>query len=145
MTALPPEVIAAGGAVAAVGIAAAYAYLTGRDTSVSADVDADGDDEVSFVFEGSDTPDVAEELVAAGRTEKTDDIVIEQAPQEVRDIGTDLPQVTGIGETRADALNKAGFHTAADLYFATDEELTAVKGIGNLTVEQVRDDIGSGE
>jgi len=151
-----------GGAVAAAGVvvAAAYAYLSGDDASAGVDVDGDGEDDVSYTFEGNDSeqestfgisggsaePSVesssseADEVEAGGTS--MDSTTFEAAPDEVRDIGTDLAQVTGIGDTRADDLKKAGFHNASDLYFASDEELTEVSGIGDLTVSQIRGDIG---
>jgi len=56
---------------------------------------------------------------------------------------TDLTNVKGIGETRAESFREEGFGTPDDLYYATDENLCEVNGIGDLTVSQIRDDIGS--
>ncbi len=56
---------------------------------------------------------------------------------------TDLTNVKGIGETRAESFREEGFETPDDLYYATDENLCEVNGIGDLTVSQIRDDIGS--
>jgi len=69
-------------------------------------------------------------------------MTFEAAPEDVRAVGQTLSDITGLGETRADDLKKAGFHTASDIYFAADEDLTAVSGIGDLTVSQIRGDIG---
>ena len=56
---------------------------------------------------------------------------------------TDLENVKGIGPTRAESFREEGFGTPDDLYYATDENLCEVNGIGDLTVSQIRDDIGS--
>ena len=127
-------IIALGVAAAAgVAIAAGYAYFTGEDATAGIDVDQDGEDEFSYTFEGDEDD----------HTDKPKEI--EVAPEDVQSIGTALHNITGIGETRKDDLQKAGFHTAADIYFAADEELKDVSGIGELTVSQIRDDIGSGD
>lgn len=122
-------------AVAGVIVAATYSYLSGEDSSAGVDVDEDGENEAEFTFEGNEdaTADVAE-LPS-----------YQLAPKDVRHIGTSLVDIKGIGPTRADALNKADLHTASDLYFASDEDLKEVNGIGDLTVSQIREDIGSVE
>lgn len=153
-----PVLVGGAVTVAAVAIAAGYSYFTGNDSGV--DVDDDGNDEVTFegnndaMFDCNDpTEDPAyrdDEFAPTGTgeaddAEDEDATSFQAAPEAVQDIGTDLAEVTGIGETRADDLQKAGFHTASDLYFAADEDLTDVSGIGDLTVSQVRGDIGSAE
>lgn len=55
----------------------------------------------------------------------------------------DLTNVKGIGPTRADGFREEGFGTPDDLYYATDENLLAIEGIGDLTVRQIREDVGS--
>jgi predicted flap endonuclease-1-like 5' DNA nuclease len=136
MDAVIAGAVVTGGAVVA---AAVYAYVTGNDASV----DVDGDGEGELEFEGSDTTD------CDGDTKKIDDDggteTLEVPPADVREIGTELTAVKGIGDTRADALEEDGFYTAADLYFASDDELADVHGIGELTVSQIRDDIGSAD
>lgn len=138
-----------GGAVAAAGVvvAAAYAYLSGDDASAGVDVDGDGEDDVSYTFEGNDSEQESTFGIeeAGGTSLDEEPLSYQAAPEEVRDIGTNLAEVTGIGDTRADDLKKAGFHNASDLYFASDEELKSVSGIGDLTVSQIRGDIGSVE
>ena len=113
-------------AVATIAVAVAYSYLSGEDVEGSADVDGDGEDDVSHTFEGSDAE-------------------FEMAPEDVQVVGTSLAEITGIGDTRSDDLKRAGFHNASDIYFASDEELTSISGIGDLTVSQIRGDIGSAE
>lgn len=143
------------GAVGVVAIAAAgiYAYRSGDDASAGADLDNDGEDEISVDFDGNDEEshrldgaEPAEENDDADDIEDTvSDDVEEQAdptPETVQD-KSDLTDVKGVGATRAEALGKAGFSTPEDLYYASDENLEDVDGIGSYTVEQIRDDIGS--
>lgn len=132
-----PEVLAALGAGALVVSAAAYSYLTGNEASV--DLDDDGTDEVTF--EGDEpAPSTAsfEEPSVAEDVEKQAD----PTPDAVSD-KEDLTDITGIGDTRASDLMAAGFTTPEDVYYASDENLTDVDGIGSYTVEQIRGDIGS--
>jgi predicted flap endonuclease-1-like 5' DNA nuclease len=150
-----PALVAGGVAVAGAAIAAAYSYFSGNASS--ADIDGDGEDELEFEgtnngFTGcndpTEDPAYAEdpapgtEPVVADNTGDT--LTLEAAPEEVRDIEA-ITDVKGVGDTRADDLADAGYHTADDLYFASDEELTDVDGIGDYTVEQIREDIGSVE
>lgn len=127
-----PTLIALGvAAVAGVAIAAGYSYFTGEDATAGIDVDQDGEDDLSYTFEGAED------------THEDEPREFDVAPEDVRAIGTALHKITGIGDTRADDLKKAGFHTASDIYFAADDDLKEVSGIGDLTVSQIRDDIGS--
>jgi len=150
-----PVLVGGAAAVAGVAIAAAYAYLSGEDSSAGVDIDNDGEDEVDYTFEGTDSEDEEHRLDGAepdsqpedaGSIEDTvSDDVDEQAdptPEAVQD-KSGLTDVKGVGSTRAEALGKAGFSTPEDLYYASDENLTDVDGIGSYTVEQIRDDIGS--
>lgn len=63
-------------------------------------------------------------------------------PEDVQEIGEELEGVTGVGPSRAEQLREEGFDTAADLYFASDENLENVKGFGGRAVTQIRDHIG---
>jgi len=129
-----PVLVGGAAAVAGVAIAAAYAYLSGDDAEAGVDVDGDGEDDVSYTFEGNDSADESTFGIGGGSGGEP---TAESASEDVQDIGTDPVEVTGIGPTRADDLKKAGFHNASDLYFASDEELTGVSGIGDLTVRQI--------
>lgn len=113
-------------AAAAVVGAGLYSYLTGEDASV--DVTGDGEADVEFEGEG--------EGIGSDEGPQLPDVVISK---------DGLGDVKGIGGTRASALADAGFETAEDLYFATDEALEAVDGIGSYTVGQIREDIGSAD
>jgi predicted flap endonuclease-1-like 5' DNA nuclease len=147
-----------GVAVAGVSVvtAAAYAYATGNATSVGVDVDDDGDDEVTFEadseggygmeLEGANgvQPAVGVDVGAESDDSSVNEDVESQAdptPSEVTEKDS-LEDVTGVGPTRATALQDAGYDTPADLYYASDENLEAVHGIGPRAVSNIRKDIG---
>lgn len=133
---MDPTIIA-GAAVSIVAIGGGvYAYLQ-RGGNVEVDADDDGNPEL-VLEEAEDEGDFAVEDETAEPPE------YQAAPEAVRDIES-LSDVKGVGDTRADDLQKAGYHTASDLYFASDAELAEVHGIGDLTVSQIREDIGSVE
>lgn len=125
---------AAVGGVAIVS-AAAYSYFTGNESSAGADIDNDGEDEINVDFGGDEATDEEVEE-AVERVEQP------EAPEHVTE-KAGLTDVKGVGPTRAEKLDKAGFPDPSDLYYASDENLTDVDGIGAYTVEQIREDIGS--
>lgn len=126
---ISPELATAAVVVGGIVAAAAYSYLTGNESSV--DLDNDGEDELTF--EG-------EMAVAETSEEDTDDE--DPTPDSVR-AKDGLTDVKGIADTRADALAAEGFTSPKDLYYASDDNLTSVDGIGPYTVDQIREDIGS--
>lgn len=128
---IDPAVVGGVAIAVAVALAAGYSYVTGNESSV--DMDSDGNDEVTFG--GDDTFETEED---EEEESQLDNMFV---PDEVANVES-LTDVTGIGATRAEDLKASGFHTAVDLYFAADEELKNVHGIGDLTVSQIRDDIG---
>ena len=134
--------IVVGGAVTLVSLAAT-AYLVFRR----------GGGNVENVQLTDDTADKVSEAVEAGKdfgvsASETIEEGVEFA-NEVEDVvndvtgKNDLTNVKGIGPTRAASFREEGFENPDDLYYATDEKLTAVEGIGDLTVSQIRDDIGT--
>lgn len=129
MVPLSPEIIAAGVGLAGVAAAAVYSYVTGKSTSASVDVDDDGTDEIDVEF-GGDEVTKGESVEAENPT-----------PDEVLN-KSGLTDVKGIQATRAKELREAGYDTPADLYYASDENLTDVHQVGKYTVEQIRSDIG---
>lgn len=133
-----PEIIGLGAGAVAIGAAAIYAFVSGESTSASIDVDDDGTDEATVEFGGNDKK-VAEHDTNEDVKEQanpTPDAVLEKSG---------LTAIKGIQDTRAERLGKAGYSDPADIYYASDENLEDVKGIGPYTVEQIRDDIGSVE
>lgn len=141
--------VIAGAAVTAAGIAAAagYSYFTGNDSSV----DTDGDGEAELEFGGgngvtgcndpTEDPAYAEDPAPAFETTEQP----EDPTPEAVEAKDGLEDVKGVGGTRAEDLADEGFETPADLYYASDENLLDVHGIGDLTVSQIREDIGSVE
>lgn len=111
-------------------VAYGYHYVTGNEAGV--DIDRDGEDDIEFE-EGDpfEEPNFNEVYKVASET--------------AQEIGGELAQVKGLGETKAEALIEMGFETAEDLYFADDEELLDVSGIGETTVERIREHIGGAE
>ena len=137
-----PAFIGAVGVAATLVAAAGYSYFTGNEASV--DIDDDGTDEVTF---GSDT-NVAETPNSDPResTEDTDKPpMYEEQPTETAvgpDLPDDLEDVTGIGPTRAEAFRDDGFENPSDIYYASDNSLEAVHGIGPKAISDIRGDIG---
>lgn len=105
----------------------AYSRLTGQDAEV--DIDNDGESEV--VFEGS--PDDEFDIEPADPN-PIPDAVFEK---------NDMTDVKGIGPTRAERLREAGYESVEDLYYASDAGLGDVKGIGDLAISHIREDIGA--
>jgi predicted flap endonuclease-1-like 5' DNA nuclease len=126
---IDPALVGTGGVIATIAAAAAYSYLTGD--SAGADVDDDGEAEVTFE-EGATS-------VNADLDENEGD---DGDEPDITFDADSLTDVKGIGSTRAEKLADAGFEAVSDLYSASDADLTDVNGIGEYTVEQVRDDIG---
>lgn len=127
---------AAAALAAAAGLGYRY-YKMGGNVDVEADmtegtIDADisscdGEDDIDHRIEDDVLPDV------------------EATPEYVQNIGNDLDSIKGIGSKRAEVLRDAGFLSAGDLYYADDEDITAVDGFGDHAVGQIREDIGSVE
>lgn len=134
-----------GGAVgaAAIGAAAAYSAYTGNDASVSADVDDDGTDEAEVEFEGAQQPAVDKAVEEAKEDDDEDESAENAEAPDVVTEKDDITEVKGVGDTRADDLADEGYETAADLYYASDDNLEAVNGLGPRSVSHIRDDIGS--
>lgn len=107
----------------------------GTDDVTSSDEDWD-----DYTYEAED--DAVEEEVEEDDTDI--DVSIEPIPDHVIEVES-VSDIKGIGSTRASELDSAGFATPADVYFADDEELAEVDGIGPYTVDQIREDIGSPE
>lgn len=145
-------------AVAVVALAGgAYAYVK-RGGSAEVDVDGDGNPELDLsestaeaaptadTTEGADSRDSSAssspEQGSGGEEVEDPEPPADPTPERVQNIGIDTDDITGIGQTRAADLAAAGYETAADIYYASDENLEAVDGIGSYTVEQIRGDIG---
>lgn len=133
--AIPPEAFALGAVAIVIIGAGAYSYFTGGSASVDLD-----DREVTF--EGPESVETPSEDPRATDTHGDVEQQADPTPEEVQN-KSGLTSVKGIGATRAEALGKAGYPNPEDLYYASDDNLIAVDGIGEYTVEQIREDIGS--
>lgn len=138
-----PFVITIGGIVVTLAVAAGYSMYTGRRTSV--DVDDDGEPEIEFGPSGpcedggEEKADESQNVEVEASNTNYDD----PTPDRVKEIGGDLTKITGIGPSRANTLKSQGYDVAADLYYAADENITAVRGFGPKAVSDIRSDIGS--
>ena len=50
----------------------------------------------------------------------------------------DLESISGVGETKAEALREAGLETIDDIRRASQEELAEVDGIGNALAARIK-------
>lgn len=135
---IPLELAAGGVVTAAVATAAAIRHYR-KGGTVEADIDGDGEADITMSSPSCDD-EATETYEETGES-------IETAPQSptptrVKEIGGDLDQITGIGPSRSEDLKAAGFDTAADLYYAADDNITAVSGIGDHALGLIREDIG---
>jgi len=146
---VPPEFVAAGGIALTTISAAAYAYFSGNEASV--DVDDDGNDDVTF---GGDQTAADTDTAAVADNDATDSEgdTDEEAAGDEPQLPDYLSEydgttaITGIGPTYAKRLRQNhDISTPTEVYLATDEELMDAKGVGERTIEQIRDDIGSVE
>jgi predicted flap endonuclease-1-like 5' DNA nuclease len=69
--------------------------------------------------------------------------MLAEPPTSVQEIGENLASIRGIGPNRADTFREAGFDTATDIWFASDNSILDVHGIGDRALKQIRSDIGS--
>lgn len=119
----------------------AYLYLKGGGSDGENTVQGDYESEKHVKSLDEALSEEDDDGDVTGATVVDDELVTED---DVNPSGkTDLENVKGIGPTRAESFREEGFGTPDDLYFATDENLCEVNGIGDLTVSQIREDIGS--
>ncbi|MFW6448916.1 MAG: 50S ribosomal protein L32e [Halobacteriota archaeon] len=55
---------------------------------------------------------------------------------------SELEDISGVGQAKAEALREAGFETVDDVRAATREELSEVEGIGNALAARIKADVG---
>ncbi|WP_135828265.1 50S ribosomal protein L32e [Halorussus halobius] len=53
-----------------------------------------------------------------------------------------LDDISGVGESKADALREAGYESVADVQAASQDDLAEVEGIGNALAARVKADVG---
>ena len=54
----------------------------------------------------------------------------------------ELEEISGVSETKADALREAGYETVTDVQAASQGELSEVEGIGNALAARIKADVG---
>ncbi len=54
---------------------------------------------------------------------------------------TDLTQISGVGESKAEDLRVAGFETIGDIQAASQDELTEIEGLGNALAARIKADV----
>lgn len=156
------------GAATVIGGIAIAAYRNGTFT-VSDDIDGDGEDETFDVdFTGGDDSSDGQHRLADAEPPQQDGPVdengdaqlgaedetvndrasvqsgdVQTSPDFSNDEYSGLTDITGIGPTKAEALSQeAGISSPADVWYASDDTLLDVTGIGKSVVEQIRGDIG---
>jgi large subunit ribosomal protein L32e len=108
--------------------------VEGIGTALAARIKADvGDLDVE---EGTGTVEEAE-------TEEADDADAESVADDAdAETPTDLTDVSGVSEGRAEALRDAGYGSVADVRRASQEDLAEVEGIGTALAARIKADVG---
>ncbi|KYH26285.1 50S ribosomal protein L32e [Halalkalicoccus paucihalophilus] len=55
---------------------------------------------------------------------------------------TELTDISGVGESKADALREAGFESVEDVKAASQDDLAEVEGVGNALAARIKADVG---
>lgn len=66
----------------------------------------------------------------------------ESTPIAEADVPDELTGISGVSENRAEQLRSAGFETVDDIRRASQDDLTAVDGIGNALAARIKADVG---
>ena len=89
--------------------------------------------------------DIASEKPTAGEPAEDPDQVAEAAESEAEDESDDrmeLTDISGVGESKAEALREAGFRTVDDVRGASQSELVEAEGVGNALAARIKADVG---
>jgi len=136
-------IVPVGTVLALIGLGVYYS-LTGSSGSV--DVDGDGDPELTAAdgdvnIDIDDEVDDAVDAVEEATSDENDDYAdTSENPLPDKD---DLTDVKGVGPTRKASFVAADYETPEDLYYASDDNLLDVDGIGERSLGMIREDIGS--
>ena len=75
-----------------------------------------------------------------------DDNEADASPDETEEEAQDEPQnledISGVGSSKADALEDAGFESVEDVQAASQDDLSEVEGIGNALAARIKADVG---
>jgi large subunit ribosomal protein L32e len=110
-----------------------------EDTST----DANANEEALPQDDGPD-PDVESEAPSDGEPAEDPDQVAEEAAAEAgEDDYQELTDISGVGDSKAEALREAGFETVDDVRGADQSQVADVDGIGNALAARIKADVGS--
>jgi large subunit ribosomal protein L32e len=103
---------------------------------IKADVgDVEVDEEADAAVEEADTEGAADE---------TDDEAdaAEASTEDDGETYEDLTDISGVGDSKADALRESGLETVDDVRAASQDELAEVDGVGNALAARMKADVG---
>jgi len=118
------------------GVGAALAARIKADVGDVA-VDEEPEAEVEEADAEADEAEPAES--PAGEAEPADAAADEAEPVEDYE---DLTDISGVGDSKADALREAGYETVADVRGASQDELAEVEGVGMALAARIKADVG---
>ena len=104
--------------------------LAARIKAEVGDVEVDDDTDADIETDDS----VADEADEADETDEVDEV-----EEETYD---DLTDISGVGDSKAAALEGAGYRTVDDVRGATQDDLAEVDGIGNALAARIKADVG---
>jgi large subunit ribosomal protein L32e len=114
--------------------------VEGIGNALAARIKADVDDvEVDAETDDEETDD---EPATSDDEEKADEDDAAATPEDVPDT---IEEIAGVGGAKADALRGAGYESVEDVQAASQEELSAVEGIGNALAARIKADVGDVE
>ena len=104
------------------------------DLEVSEETDSEIDEKETDETTGAET-----DAEADVDTDDEDDAGDED---EADDVPTELAEIAGVGEAKAESLREAGFDSVDDVRGADQSELADVEGIGNALAARIKADVG---
>lgn len=104
--------------------------------------ESDVTDEVAETDDSDEAEDVdadeAEDADDAEEVDETDDADEADSDEEL----ASLEDISGVGSSKADALNDAGYESIDDVKAASQAELSEVDGVGNALAARIKADVG---
>jgi large subunit ribosomal protein L32e len=112
--------------------------VEGVSTALAARAKAEVDEvDVSDDVE-ADIDELAPEEEDAGADEAVD----ADSEDEVEDEFEELTDISGVGQSKADALKDAGYETVDDIRVASQDDLASVEGVGMALAARIKADVG---
>ena len=118
------------------------AEVEGIGKALAARIKADvGDVEVADEAEETEEAEADDAEADEAETEaEADETDADEAAVEEDD--RDLADISGVGSSKAESLQDAGYESVADLQEASQEDLAGVEGIGNALAARIKADVG---